>query len=207
MIPRTELVAIDLEDSMDKLLNAFISSGYSKIPVYKERIDNIIGYCSSLEMFKKPEKMEDIITPITIVTETMPASELMIQLITERKSIALVVDEFGGTSGIVTVEDIIEEIFGEIQDEHDEEDLVEEKVDKNTYILSARHELDLLNEKYGWSLPLGDYDTLGGLILHINKDFPKVNQKIIENPYEFTILSIHNNRIDRIKLHILSAQN
>ena len=133
----------------------------------------------------------------------MPASELMVQFITDRKNIALVVDEFGGTSGIVTVEDIIEEIFGEIQDEHDEEDLEEERIDNNNFILSARHELDHLNDKYGWKLPLGDFDTLGGLILFINKDIPEVNQKVIISKYEFTILSMVDNRIDKVRLNIL----
>lgn len=202
MVPRTDLVTVDIEDGIDELSKAFIESGYSKIPVYKESIDNIIGYCNSLEMFKKPKDIESILTPIMIVPETMHASELMIQFITERKSIALVVDEFGGTSGIVTIEDIIEEIFGEIQDEHDEDDLVEVKIDDNNYLLSARQEIDYLNDKYNWELPEGDYDTLGGLILSITKDIPEINQQIDSPPFHFVIISIDDNKIDKVKLRI-----
>ncbi len=202
MVPRTELITVDIEDSIDDLNKAFIESGFSKILVFKESIDNIIGYCNSLEMFKKPQKIESILNPITIVPETMLASELMIQFITERKSIALVVDEFGGTSGIVTIEDIIEEIFGDIQDEHDEDMLVEVKVDANNYLFSARQEIDYLNDKYYLDLPQGDYDTLGGLILTINKDFPEVNDQIIFDRFKFTIISIEENKIDKIKLTI-----
>jgi len=202
MVPRTELVTVDIEDSIEDLKEAFIKSGFSKILVFKESIDHIIGYCNSLEMFKKPQKIESIVNSIVIVPETMLASEVMIQFITERKSIALVVDEFGGTSGIVTIEDIIEEIFGDIQDEHDEDDLIEEKIDDFNYIFSARQEIDFINDKYGLNLPLGDYDTLGGLILTIKKDFPEINDEIELDHFRFRILSIEENRIDKIKLLI-----
>lgn len=202
MVPRTELVTVDIEDSIEDLRQAFIESGYSKILVYKESIDNVIGYCSSLELFKKPKDIESMLIPIMFVPETMLASELMIQFITERKSIALVVDEFGGTSGIITIEDIIEEIFGDIQDEHDEDDLVEVKIDENSYIFSARQEIDYINDKYGLNLPVGDYDTLGGLILTINKDFPVINEEIEFAAFRFVILSIEENRIDKVKVII-----
>jgi CBS domain containing-hemolysin-like protein len=202
LVPRTELVTVDIEDSIDELRKAFIDSGYSKIPVYKDSIDDIVGYCNSIELFKKPKAIADIINPIIIVPETMQANELLVQFITEGKSIALVVDEFGGTSGIVTVEDIIEEIFGEIEDEHDEQDLVEKELNESTYLLSARHEIDYLNEKYDWELPQGEYDTLGGLILSIVEDIPQINDVIEDPPFTFSIVSIDDNRIDQVRVTI-----
>ena len=202
LVPRTELVTVSFDDTIEELKTAFVESGYSKVLVYKESIDNIIGYCNSIELFKKPENLSDIIIPILIVPETMLANELMIQFISERKNIALVVDEYGGTSGIVTIEDIMEEIFGEIQDEHDEEDLLEKRIDDENFLLSARHEIDYLNDKYNFQLPEGDYETLGGLILSLAEDFPKKNEKINSDNFIFNIESIENNRIDNIKLTI-----
>lgn len=202
LVPRTELVTISIDESIEELTSAFVESGFSKILVYKESIDNIIGYCNSIELFKKPENVLDIIIPIIIVPETMLANKLMIQLIAERKNLALVVDEYGGTSGIVTIEDIIEEILGEIQDEHDKEDLLEKKIDENNFLFSARHEIDYLNDKYNFQLPEGDYETLGGLILAVAEDFPKKNEKIRFDEFIFTIDSIEDIRIDNIMLTI-----
>lgn len=202
LVPRTELITISIDDSIEELRSTFVESGYSKVLVYKESIDNIVGYCNSIELFKKPENLSDILIPIIIVPETMLANKLMIQLISDRKNIALVVDEYGGTSGIVTIEDIIEEILGEIQDEHDEEDLLEQKVDESNYLFSARHEIDYLNDKYNFHLPEGDYETLGGLILAVAEDFPKKNEKIRLNEFIFTIETIEDIRIDNIKLTI-----
>jgi len=207
MIPRTEIVAVELHSNIETLRNEFVESGLSKILVYKESIDDIIGYCHSLELFKKPKDIESILSPVIIVPETLLANELLVQFITERKSLALVVDEFGGTSGIVTIEDIIEEIFGEIEDEHDEQALVEHKLDDDSYLISARHEIDYLNEKYNWNLPLGDYDTLGGLILSITEDIPSLNQDIVIEPFKFHIVSIEENRINLVKMSLLQSKD
>lgn len=206
MIPRTEIVSVDASDGIEKLREAFVESGHSKILVYKDSIDDVIGYCHSSELFKKPGRIEEILTPIIIVPETILANELMIRFIDERKSIALVVDEFGGTSGIVSMEDVIEEIFGEIEDEHDEDDQVEQQLDKNTWLLSARLEIDYLNDAYHWKLPTGEYETLGGLILSFIEDLPKSGEVISMPPYTFTIQSTLDNRIDTIRLTVTQVQ-
>ena len=207
MIPRTEIVSISSEDGLGKLKEAFIESGHSKIIIYKDTIDDIIGYCLSSALFTKPQSINEILTPIIIVPEAMMVNELMIQFIKERKSLAAVVDEFGGTSGIVSMEDIIEEIFGEIEDEHDEDDLVEQKIDDFTFMLSARHEVDYLNDAYELKLPEGDYETLGGMILSFTEDFPEEGASISIPPYTFIIQSTEDNRIDVVKLQLEKPEN
>jgi putative hemolysin len=185
LIPRPDIVAVDVEDSMEELRKAFIDSGHTKILVFRESIDNIIGYCHALELYRKPKAIEDIISSILIIPESMLINELLVKFIEERKSIALVVDEFGGTAGIVTIEDVIEQILGEIQDEHDTEDWIEEQIDDNTYVLSARHEIDYLNEKYKWNIPQGDYETLGGFILSITENIPTLGEVVEKQPFVF----------------------
>ena len=202
MIPRTDIVAIDIEDGMQALKNAFFDSGHTKIVIFKESIDDIIGFCHALALYKKPTEIEDILSPILIVPETMLASELLIQFTAERKSIALVVDEFGGTAGLVTIEDVIEQILGEIQDEHDAEDWIEERIDYNKFLLSARHEIDYLNENYKWNIPDGDYETLGGFILAITENIPTLGEVIKSPPFTFTIMGMNDARIDTVKVTI-----
>ncbi|WP_462254236.1 hemolysin family protein [Ekhidna sp.] len=206
MIPRTEIIAVDVTDPIEELRDNFVESGHSKILVYKETIDEVIGYCHVLELFKKPEDIKSILTEIPIVPETMLANELLIQFITERKSLAIVVDEYGGTSGLVSIEDVIEEIFGEIRDEHDDEYLTEQKLDEQNFIFSARHEIDYLNDKYELSLPEGEYDTLGGLIFEFHEDIPEVNEVIEVDQFVFTIFTMEENRIDKVKLTRITTE-
>lgn len=202
MIPRTEIVAVSIEDGIEGLKEAVIKSDHAKILVYKHDIDDIIGYCHSKELFKAPQHIESILMPVIIVSETNLASEVMVRLTTEGKSLALVVDEFGGTSGIVSMEDLIEEIVGEIQNEHDVAELVEQKLEHAVYLLSARHEIDYLNEKYGWNIPQGDYDTLGGLIISAIARIPDLNETVELSHFVFTIIALEDTRISVIKMAI-----
>jgi CBS domain containing-hemolysin-like protein len=200
MIPRMEIAAVGIDEGIQALKNAFVDSGHSKILIYKETIDDLIGYCHSAALFKKPSQIEEIMTPVIITQETAMANELMVQLIKEHKSIAVVVDEFGGTSGMVSMEDLIEEIFGEIEDEHDSDDLVEMKVDDRTFVFSARLEVDYLNDNFGLNLPIGEYETLGGLILSYTEDFPKQGDTVTIIPFTFVILKTDKRRIDTVKV-------
>ena len=201
MVPRTEVEAVDLNEDINTLRQAFTETGHARILIYKDTIDDIVGYCHQLAMFKRPQNISSILNPIAVVPESMLARELFVKLIAERRSIVLVVDEFGGTSGIVTIEDLMEEIFGEIQDEYDKEALLEEELDQaGTYRVSARHEIDYLNEKYGLNLPVGDYETLGGFILSVHEDIPQEQDVIQVPPYTITILEMDDNRINTVLL-------
>ncbi|MEX2591637.1 MAG: hemolysin family protein [Anditalea sp.] len=205
MVPRTEIVAVEIEDTIAELKKVFMESGHSKIIIYRENIDEVIGYCHQLELFKKPKSIQDILTPSIIVPESALANELLVQFISDRKSLALVVDEFGGTSGIVSMEDIIEQIFGEIEDEYDSDDLMEQQISDHEYLLSARHEIDYLNEKYDWSLPTGDFETLSGFILSLTENIPKKGQSVVYGAYTFTVVAKQEHRIDTVKFKINSS--
>ncbi len=205
MVPRTDIVAVRVDDSIAELNRVFVESGHSKIVVYKETIDEVVGYCHHLELFKKPKSIQDILTPIIIIPESALANELLVKFIAERKSLAVVVDEFGGVGGIVSMEDIIEEIFGEIEDEYDSEQLLEQQLSEEEYLLSARHDVDYLNEKYGWSIPVGDYETLSGFILSLKGTIPKKGETIVHGPFTITVVSKQEHRLESVKIKINSS--
>jgi len=201
MVPRPEIVALDDNCQLDELSQKFIETGLSKILIYKESTDNIIGYINSKSLFRNPEELKPLILNLPIVPETMPANKLMQLFIREHKSIAVVVDEFGGTSGIVTLEDLIEEIIGEIEDEHDVSELTENQISDNEYLFSGRHEIDYLNEKYQLGIPESDdYETLAGLILFHHESIPKINERIIVKPFLLQIMDVSETRIELIQL-------
>jgi len=203
MIPRTEIVAMEVEEDIEKLRDQFVEKGLSKILIYRDNIDNIIGYTHSFELFKKPESIKSILLPVPIIAMSMAANEILEIFIAQRKSIALVVDEFGGTAGILTIEDIIEEIFGEIEDEHDKEDLVETKIKENEYLFAARLEVDYLNDEFSLNLPDSDnYETLGGLIIDTFESIPKLGDKIELEQFTFTVKKVFENRIDLVHLKV-----
>ena len=203
IVPRTEIVSLNYTCSLEELRNTFIETGFSKIPIYKDNIDNIIGYFHSSDLFKQPADWHDYLRPIAIVPETMAANKLMNMFMQEKRSMALVVDEFGGTAGIVTLEDIMEEIFGEIEDEHDNKEYVAKQVSDNEYVLSGRLEIDQVNSLFDLDLPDSDnYVTVAGFILHHYEQFPKLNDTIRISDWTFKILQAHNNRIDLVKLTV-----
>lgn len=204
MIPRTEVDAVDINTcSLDELRSKFIESGHSKIIVYKGDIDHVVGYIHSSEMFSAPEQWRDHINTVPFVPETMAAQKLMKILMQQKKSIGIVVDEFGGTGGIVALEDLVEEIFGEIEDEHDSSNLIAEQIAPDEYMLSARLEIDNVNEIFDISLPESDdYMTIGGLILNYYQSFPKLNEIVTVGQYEFKILKKTNTKIELVRLKV-----
>jgi CBS domain containing-hemolysin-like protein len=207
LVPRTELVAMDITSTIEQLYQKFIDTGLSKILIYKEDPDQIIGYVHQKEMFKKPQTTQSIIIPIEIATETMSIMDLLNKFIRNRKSLALVVDELGSTAGIITIEDILEEVFGEIEDEHDVEDLLEEKISESEFRFSARQEIDYLNNEYDLNIPEGDYHTLGGYILTRHENIPSAGEKILLDNFELSIEQIKNARIEIITLRVLNKEN
>lgn len=203
IVPRTEIVAVDKNESLDNLKQIFIESGYSKVLIYDDNIDNIIGYIHSFDFFQKPKSLKSHIREISIVPESMPANKLMETFIKQKKNIAVVVDEFGGTAGIVTLEDIMEEIFGEIEDEHDHSEYISKQLSDNEYLLSARLEIDTVNEEFDLNIPVSDeYETIAGFILDYSGSFPKVNDEIKINRFCFRIINALPTKIILVKLHI-----
>ncbi len=205
IIPRNEIIALELNSPVEKLKEKFIETGFSKILIYKESIDNIIGFVQSTDLFHNPSNISSMLKSLIIVPETMTASKLFNSFMKEHKSIALVVDEFGGTSGIVTIEDIIEEIFGEIEDEHDSSDLKEEQVSGTEFIFSGRLEIDYINEKYNLNInEEEEYETIAGFILHYHEEIPIEGEKITIDNFEFDILKMQGPKIELIKINQLS---
>jgi CBS domain containing-hemolysin-like protein len=199
-VPRKEIEAINVNESVHTLKDKFVSTNLSKLVVYEKNIDNIIGYVHQLSLFKEPTSIKSVTLSIPAVPESMTATELMNRLIRERRSMAWVVDEFGGTSGIITMEDLLEEIFGEIKDEYDTEELTERKITDNEFEFSGRLEMDYLIEKYELDLEMNSSETLSGYLIHYNESIPKVKEKILIGKYEFEILDVTETRIELIRM-------
>ena len=203
MVPRTEIMAIEKNGSLEELKQLFVESGHSKILVYDEDIDHIVGYIHSSEMFRNPSDWHDAILTMLFVPETMAARKMMQLFLQQKKSIGVVVDEFGGTSGIVSLEDIVEEIFGDIEDEHDNLKYIAKQNEDGDYVLSARLEIDKVNEMFDLDLPESDeYMTVGGLILHSYQSFPKLNEIVKVGKFEFKIIKNTMTKIELVQLHI-----
>ena len=201
MIPRTEIVAIDIDTTPKELSKIFSETGLSKILVYHDHIDDILGYVHSFELFKKPQNIKKVLMPVVFVPETMHAKDVLNILTRKRKSITVVIDEYGGTSGIITVEDIIEELFGEIEDEHDSVELIEEELGEDHFRFSARLEVDYLNEMFKLDLPEGEnYETLGGLIVNFTEEIPEKDETVEIDGYAFKILEVSNTKIELVEL-------
>ena len=199
MVPRTEIISIEINQSINDLLKLFIKTNLSKIIVFEENIDKIIGYVHSSEMYKSPDSIKSILRPVPFVPESMHANELLEVFSKQRKGIATIVDEFGGTSGIVTVEDVVEEIFGEIEDEHDAETLLEKQVNDSTFLFSARLEVDYVNDKYHLELPLSnEYETLSGLLISYLENIPKKEEKLNIDGYEIIVKKVSDTKIEQV---------
>lgn len=204
MVPRTEIVAVDVKESVKNINELFVSSGLSKILVYNENIDNVLGYVHSFDLFKKPKSIKAVTMPVVFVPGSMLAKDVLNILTKKRKSIAVVIDEYGGTAGIMTVEDIIEELVGEIEDEHDTLELIEEKISDNLYKFSARLEVDYINETYKLNLPESEnYETLGGLIVNQTEGIPELDEQVRVGNFLFTIIEVSSTKIDVVSLKIL----
>ncbi|MDX1650986.1 MAG: hemolysin family protein [Brumimicrobium sp.] len=203
MIPRTDIVALEIECSIDELKAKFLETGLSKIVIYRDTIDNIIGYVHSFELFKKPARIKEILIPISFVPEAIPAKDLLELFAKQHGNIAVVVDEFGGTSGLVTIEDVVEEIFGDIEDEHDTDELIEQKISDKAFLFSARQDIDYINETYDLELDeSSEYETLGGLVLHHLESIPEEGTVLELDNYSITIEAVSDRKIELIRVEI-----
>ncbi len=205
LVPRKEIVGVEVNSTIEEVRNKFGETKLSKLVVYENNIDHITGYVHQLDMFKKPISLESILLPIPAVPESMSAADLISKFTKERKSIAWVVDEFGGTAGIITMEDVLEELFGEIQDEYDTEEFVEKQLSEHEYIFSGRLELDYLEKKYGLEFPDDDSETLSGFIINYHETIPRQKERIIIDDYEFDIMNVSDTRIEMVKLKKLKG--
>lgn len=201
MVPRNEIVSVDLEQSVEELTNLFVETGLSKILVYRDTIDNIIGYTHSFELLKEPQSIKSILLPVNIIPESITVDKALNDLQATNRSIAVVVDEFGGTSGMITTEDIMEEIFGEIEDEHDVEELTELELNDGSFVFSARIEIDYVNEKYKLKIPQSqEYETLAGYILSATENIPDQDEIIDADDWIITIMEVSDNRIELVNV-------
>ncbi|MDA1018937.1 MAG: hemolysin family protein [Bacteroidetes bacterium] len=203
MVPRAEIISVDISITASRLNKIFINSGLSKILIHRNDIDDVLGYVSLMDIFKDYKNFKSIIKPVEYIPESMFINEVLNMLAIKRKNIALVIDEYGGTSGIITKEDIIEELFGEIEDEHDSQNFLENQMEENKFLFSARLEIDYLNEKYRLNIPVSDqYETLGGFIIYKNQDIPLIDQILKINQFEFKIKEVSNTKIESVELKI-----
>lgn len=207
MVPRTEIVALEIHDNVTNLKQKLIDTGLSKILIYKTSLDDVVGYVNAFELFKKPKTIKSILLPVEIVPESMMINDILNILMKKRKSVAIVVDEYGGTSGIITVEDIVEELFGEIEDEHDSQKFLEEKIKENLFHFSARLEVDYLNEIYDLNIPKEEaYETLGGFIINSTENIPEQNEIVEIENFEIEILKVSSSKIEEISLKLLDKE-
>lgn len=205
MIPRTELTAVEVDSDIAEMREILIDTGYSKVLVYKENIDKIIGYAHAFELFRKPKDIRSMLRPVSFIPESMTANEILDSFTRDNRNIAVVIDEFGGTSGLVTLEDVVEEIFGEIEDEHDTEEFVEKRINEKEFIFSSRLEVDYINEEFDLDLPESEnYNTLGGLIFDSYESIPEKGDEIVVDRFKFTIRKVTDNRIEEVYLKVLS---
>ena len=208
MVPRTEIIAVEIHEKVANLRNIFIDTGLSKVLVYKTSLDDVIGYVNAFELFKRPKTIKSILLPIELVPESMLINDVLNSLMKKRKSVAVVVDEYGGTSGMITVEDIVEELFGEIEDEHDTQEFLEKKLSEEEFEFSARLEVDYLNEEYGVNIPKSEaYETLGGFIIEHTENIPLVEEVVDIKGFEILILKMSSARIEEVRFKIIDQED